>query len=353
MNFFKNRCSDCCYLIEKDSKWLCDNGGNVLPIEQIKHCPMNPFVLRALKPEEVLYTFKTQSQDVIMRTGLIGYLRMDFGSSGKEFYTTWWDERRDIKTPEFKQEFDDVINSLRGNGMFLSNLDTMEAFCDDTNNVLHYPADHHYCGVRVDTDNYAYLMRLFPYRGDYNMYCYCYIKEQLDSHIEKAKHGIRIISGANHKELFRLDDGDKLVIKEADGTYICGNALRYIDDYHFYDGVNVLHVDQFAEINHKYHRTLTPLRASLPERCYVFIETSPEIGIIVKGETGYYRTEISMPTRDERKAMVDELNEKLGVTKAQAEAMKAGSMYGWHVPLADPKNYDDEGHLLRKACHHG
>ena len=33
----------------------------------------------------------------------------------------------------------------------------------------------------------------------------------------------------------------------------------------------------------------------------------------------------------------------MGVTKAQAAAMEAGSMFGWHVPGADPKNYDDNG----------
>ena len=48
-----------------------------------------------------------------MQTGLIGYLRADFGSNGNEFWTTWNDFRKDLKTDEFKAEFDDVINGLR------------------------------------------------------------------------------------------------------------------------------------------------------------------------------------------------------------------------------------------------
>jgi hypothetical protein len=42
----------------------------------------------------------------------------------------------------------------------------------------------------------------------------------------------------------------------------------------------------------------------------------------------------------------DVLNAKTGVTKAQAEAMYAGAMFGWHVPAANPDNYDENGKLL-------
>ena len=68
-----------------------------------------------------------------------------------------------------------------------------------------------------------------------------------------------------------------------------------------------------------------------------------EIGIIKKGETGYYKTDLTDGVPGEMKELADSMNRKLGVTKGQAEAMKTGSMFGWKVPAADPKNYDENG----------
>ena len=49
----------------------------------------------------------------------------------------------------------------------------------------------------------------------------------------------------------------------------------------------------------------------------------------------------------ENRALADEYNVKLGVSKAQEQAMSAGSMFGWAVPAAAPKNYDESGQPIR------
>ena len=44
---------------------------------------------------------------------------------------------------------------------------------------------------------------------------------------------------------------------------------------------------------------------------------------------------------------MNEMNEKLGLSKGQAEAMKVGSMFGWHTPAANPESYDKDGFLKK------
>lgn len=101
------------------------------------------------------------------------------------------------------------------------------------------------------------------------------------------------------------------------------------------------------------HSCLTDLLVSaarkyLPAACYSLLRSTKEIVIIKRGETGYYQTGIHAKSRAEGLEIVDEHNEKLGVSKAQAAALEAGSMFGWNVPAADPRCYDQNGKLLKQ-----
>lgn len=295
--------------------------------------------IKSMLPNERKYTYR-QSQQISMQTSFIGYLRADFGSSGKEFYSSWNDFRKDLKTDEFKVEFDDVINSLRENDGILSGRGAMSKHCYDTPETS-FENDREEYGVRVDTEKYSYLMRLNPRQGEYNLYCYCYEKQWLDRHISQAEKGIRFID-PHYKELFRIPDGDKIRITLNNGEPL-DRECRYIDEYHLEVGNNLYHICEFAERMEQAGNTVIPLRSSLPEQCYVYVQTENEIGIVKKGESGYFKTDIGGGKPSERKALADEYNDKSGMTKAQAEAMKAGSMFGWQTPAADPKNYDENG----------
>lgn len=302
-----------------------------------------------LKGKEWLYTYRN-SQQISSQTGLIGYVRADMGTLGTEFFSTWNGFRDDLNTDDFKKDIDTVINSFREKGGFLSNRDELESFCMNSDNVFSYKTGVDY-GVRVNTNDYAFLMRLNPYKGNYNLYCYCYKKDWLDSHLEKAERGIRFID-SRYNEKFRLYDGDQIIIGKHDGSFDTHNGLRdrserydvrYIDDYHFEYGRNIRHICEFAELLENTGNIVVPLRASLPEQCYVFVQSENKIGIINKGEMGYTDSKSGNGKPSENRRLVDEMNRNIGVTPAQREAMKAGSMFGWHTPAADPKNYTEKG----------
>lgn len=58
--------------------------------------------ITSMTPADRLYAYN-QSSQLEGQTGCIGHLRGDFGS-GQEFYTSWFDHRREYKTDEFKAE---------------------------------------------------------------------------------------------------------------------------------------------------------------------------------------------------------------------------------------------------------
>lgn len=214
--------------------------------------------ISAFLPEYEKYTFK-QSNQIYRQTGCIGYLRADLGSTGKEFYSTWNDICSFFKSDEFKSEFDDVINTLRLDekyGKMLGDRTSLSKYCH--NSATQYiDDDNRYFGVRVDTDNYTYLLRLNPNKGEYNLYCYCYIKEHLANHIQNASKGIRFIT-PHYREIFRIPDGDKIRIIRSDGER-CNKTCRYIDDYHTEIGDRIFHICEFAEINEKNGNRIEPL----------------------------------------------------------------------------------------------
>lgn len=283
-----------------------------------------------------------------MQTGAIGYLRGDFDSSGNEFYSTWFDEVESRKTDEFKAEFQEVIDALRFDeqygGLLASRIAMQKYGRNQPDSAFegNYTTEY---GFRIDTKQFAYLLRCIPVKGDYNFYCWCFEAKWLDRHLKQAEKGIRFIT-PDYKELFRIPDGDKIRITQPDGTHI-DRTCRYIDEYHLEVGSGLYHICQLAEMMERNGNATIPLRSSLPEQCYGVLPSTGEIGIIKKGETGYYSTDINMGSKEENAALVEEYNQKADVSKAQAAAMLAGSMFGWAIPAADPKNYDENGTPIR------
>lgn len=310
--------------------------------------------IRPMLPEEQKYTY-AQSQQLMMQTGSIGHLRGDFSGSDGSFYTGWFDHVDSRKTEAFKAELDDVINALRFDeqyGSLLKNRAFMQK-CGwnqpDSAFEGSYTTEY---GFRADTDNFSYLLRCNPTKGDYNFYCWCFEKQWLNRHLQQAQKGIRFID-PNYKELFRIPDGDKIRITAPDGkSRDC--VCRYIDDCHVevncgFDNLNLYHICQFAELMERNQNTVIPIRSSLPENCFSTLPSTGQMIAIKRGEQGYQElsSESVLRTPEEQRSYIEMLNERVGISKAQEAAMLAGSMFGWAVPAADPKNYDENGQPIR------
>lgn len=201
--------------------------------------------IRPITSNEWKYTY-AQSMQLEGQTGSIGHLRGDFGSDGNSFYTTWDDHRKQWKTDEFKAEFDNVINALRSDkyGLLKSRSEMGEYARRYPDSAFKGEYRTEY-GFRADTEKYAYLIRCNTTKGDYNLYCFCYVKEWLDKHIQNAEKGIRFID-PNYKELFRIPDGGKITVTTAWGEKH-NHTCRYIDEYHTEIGNDLFHICEFAE----------------------------------------------------------------------------------------------------------
>jgi len=82
--------------------------------------------------------------------------------------------------------------------------------------------------------------------------------------------------------------------------------------------------------------------SKLPGIAFATLAISGETIAICRGEQSHYRVQTTKTA--------EELNSMYGVSPAQARAMLAGSMLGWHTPLADPERYDADGKLAARPA---
>lgn len=302
--------------------------------------------IRTATPAERLYA-NTQSSQIAELCGNPGYLFGELDNTGSIFLRSWMRNVASENTPEFKAEFNTVLDMLRFDeryGHVLQNRTTMIGFC------FAHPdgrlADRHEYVFRADTRDYAYLIHCAPNAENNHAYVYSYRRELLDRHMKRAEKGIRFVTPDN-REKFRIPDGESIRIITNVGMSR-DHMARYVDDHHVEIGFNDLHdIRELAERLEQIGSKIIPLRSTLPDKCYSTLIDTGLVVILKRGETGFYKTNIPFSSKEEAKALVDEYNKKLGVTKAQAEAMKAGSMFGWDCPAADPKNYDEHGQPIK------
>lgn len=299
--------------------------------------------LRPMMPEEQKYSY-TQSRQIMGQTGCIGHLRAWLDNDGSAFPSSWDDHSPSLKTEEFKEEFNWVVNQLRFSeefGAVLQNRQKLKDYCYANIDGAFDLSQSKDFGFRADTKDYSYMLRLNPLKGYHNAYIYCYKKPWLDRHLTEAQRGIRFVN-THYKDIFRLDDGEKIKITEANGqsqTHTC----RYIDTTHLEVDGDLFHICEFAGIMEARGCKVEPEHPLLPETCLTIMPGTDEVIQIFRGEEGYHKTLVSADSPENLRAYVDGYNRENGVTKAQESAMLAGSMFGWGTRGADPRRYDAQG----------
>lgn len=301
--------------------------------------------IREMTPQEQKYSY-TQSSQIMGQTGCIGHLRGFFDGDGRDFQHTWDQHDPRLITDEFRDDFNEVFKALKSDKAFggmLKSRSALAKYCNAHSGGRFSPDGQDF-GMRADTGQYAYLLRLNPGRGEYNVYCYCYRADWLMRHMARAERGIRFIT-PNYDEKFRISDGDSVRITTCDGRSRDWEC-RYIDDYHFEIGsnANLYHIAEFAERMAHNGSAVIPLRSSLPERCHSVSPSTGELIRIDRGMDGFIPSNETRFGENSREA-ADRLNRESGITKAQEAAMLGGATEGWTAPAADPKNYDGQGQL--------
>lgn len=118
---------------------------------------------------KLLYSDENKDED----RKCVGHLRCDFGSTGIEFWTSWFDHLPGLKTRRFRDELQIVVNDLRKPGKLLQNFMVMNKECRKG-----LPVDRNEYGFHAESKCYSYYLRCIPRHGDYNAYIYCYAKEK-------------------------------------------------------------------------------------------------------------------------------------------------------------------------------
>lgn len=162
------------------------------------------FSLESITQDEFEYTYAKNDESI--DRGCIGHFRADF-DKGKSFYYSWWPENENLKTQEFKTEFDNHINYFRkeSDTPILKSRSDMYNNCNRLN-ATRSDNDREICGFKVITENHTYYLRCNTRVGEYCLYAYCYD----NSVLEKYKN-IKLVNDSekhiNKDKFFLTDDG--------------------------------------------------------------------------------------------------------------------------------------------------
>lgn len=143
------------------------------------------YTLEKVDQEE--FEFMFAPEDETKNRGCICYIRGYFDNSiyGR-FQSTAMIENREnynkYKTADFSRECDNIINYFRfqADTPILKSRMAMHNAGYDMK-AERYGGDAEICGHRVTTEKNVYYFKCDPRQGQYNLYCYCYDRQALET----------------------------------------------------------------------------------------------------------------------------------------------------------------------------
>jgi hypothetical protein len=127
-----------------------------------------PYELKPYEPSESVL-FWLMNGEKGERHGQIGYMRMDFGGGGNQFWTTWFDNQVHLKNNAFKEKFNVLVNNLRSD--IFKNRNAMMRICGGKRDES---LDNRGTGFKLQSGGYTYALRCWPGVRDYDALIYPY-----------------------------------------------------------------------------------------------------------------------------------------------------------------------------------
>ena len=134
-------------------------------IEQEKELPLS---WHPMPSEKADWLYSDSDRDA--QRGCIGHLRGDFGKSGSEFWTNFFDHQPKLKQSAFRDELQVLVDALRKPDGLLNSFSAMSRHCHEGAEIRGS------YGFHAESPQYEYCLRCSPIKGDYNFYLYCYDK---------------------------------------------------------------------------------------------------------------------------------------------------------------------------------
>ncbi len=167
-------------------------------------------------------------------------------------------------------------------------------------------------------------------------------KTEFDDVIDYLREGMEhpLLSNRREMRIFYLGYSDWQI-----ADHIMGAKVQ-TENYSYYLRFRPTPHDYDCYVYAYDNRYLLPELAgehSLPNYCFAMLPSSGEMIRIQRGESGYFLCNSKGMSPDTVRVKVNEENLLRQVSRAQEEAMLAGSLFGWDSPAAKPWNYDGDG----------